>query len=200
MNSIGTMVPSPSFTPPESLMDCTAALSTASELTPNERNGPDFAPQPAILTVRSSAAAGAGCANAISATAAAAATLARAVVDNLDADMVDSSVCLKTSMDGCGDPETGTRGDNLAGAVNAATAVDMAGTRFRDRAPRCSRWLPGIGGANGSHPGPSNHLRAGAVPAVRRAAGTRFRDRVDSPRRLFVKRIKQSEDSPASAA
>ena len=82
------MVPSPSFTPPASLMDCTAAVSTASELTPNERSGPDFAPQPAILTVRSSAAE-AGWANAINA---AAATPARAAAESLAVDMVESSV------------------------------------------------------------------------------------------------------------
>ena len=88
MNSILAMVPSPSFTPPASLMDCTAAVSTASELTPNERSGPDFAPQPAILTVRS-AAADAGCANAIIA---AAATPARVASESLAVDMVESSV------------------------------------------------------------------------------------------------------------
>ena len=192
MNSIGTIVPSPSFTPPASLMDCTAALSTASELTPNERNGPDFAPQPAIFTVRSSAAAGAGCANAISAAAAAVATPARAVVDNLDADMVASSVCLKISMGGCADPETGTNGDSLAAAVTAATAVDMADTRFRDGTPRCSRWLPGSCEANGSHSRTSNHLKAGAIPDCPPSCRNTIRTVVDSLRCQFVKQIELS--------
>ena len=85
---MSAMVPSPSFTPPASLIDCTAAVSTASELTPNERNGPDLAPQPAILTVRS-AAADTGCVNTINA---AAATPARAAAERLAVDMVESSV------------------------------------------------------------------------------------------------------------
>ena len=39
--------------PPESLTSFTAALSTASEFTPKDRNGPDLAPQPAMRTVSS---------------------------------------------------------------------------------------------------------------------------------------------------
>ena len=50
------MEPSPSLTPPWTLMCSTAACMTASVLMPNERTTPDFAPKPAIFTVRSSAA------------------------------------------------------------------------------------------------------------------------------------------------
>ena len=42
MNSIGTVVPSPRFIPPASLMACTASVSAAPELTPNESSIPPF--------------------------------------------------------------------------------------------------------------------------------------------------------------
>ena len=50
-------VPSPSLTPPALLISSAAASIAASLLTPNERTTPDLAPKPAILTVRSCAAA-----------------------------------------------------------------------------------------------------------------------------------------------
>ncbi len=48
-------VPSASLTPPALLISSAAASIAASLLTPNERTTPDFAPMPAILTVRSCA-------------------------------------------------------------------------------------------------------------------------------------------------